>query len=40
MRSKNIDGILAKTASKKGKTLTTETLHLVTKVYEDDSFSR
>ena len=37
---KKIDGILAKTASKKGKTLTTETLHLVTKVYEDDSFSR
>ena len=37
---KKIDGILAKTASKKGKTLTTETLHLVTKVYEGDSFSR
>ena len=25
---------------KKGKTITTETLHLVTNVYEDDNFSR
>ena len=35
-----IGGILAKTAPKKGKTITTETLHLVTNVYKDDNFSR
>ena len=37
---KKIGGILAKPAPKKGKTITTETLHLVTNVYEDDNFSR
>ena len=31
---KNLGGILAKPAPKKGKTITTETLHLVTNVYE------
>ena len=35
-----VGGILAKPAPKKGKTITTETLHLVTNVYEDDNFSR
>ena len=35
---KKVVGILAKTASKKGKTITTETLHLVTNVYENDNF--
>ena len=38
--TKEVGGILAKLASKKGKTITTETLHLVTNVYEDDNFSR
>ena len=37
---KKVCGILAKPASRKGKTITTETLHLVTSVYEDDNFSR
>ena len=37
---KNVGGILAEPAPKKGKTITTETLHLVTNVYEDDNFSR
>ena len=37
---KKVGGILAKPAPKKGKTITTETLHLVTNVYEDDNFSR
>ena len=37
---KKVSGILAKPAPKKGKTITTETLHLVTNVYEDDNFSR
>ena len=32
--------MLAKPALKKGKTITTETIHLVTKVYEDGNFSR
>ena len=32
--------ILAKPAPKKGKAITTETLHLVTNVFEDDNFSR
>ena len=32
--------ILAKPTPKKGKTITTETLHLLTNVYEDDNFSR
>ena len=30
---------LRKTAPKKGKTITTETLHQVTNVYEDDNFT-
>ena len=37
---KKVGGILAKPAPKKGKTITTETLHLVTNVYEDNNFSR
>ena len=37
---KKVGEILAKPAPKKGKTITTETLHLVTNVYEDDNFSR
>ena len=37
---KKVDGILVKPAPKKGKAITTETLHLVTNVYEDDNFSR
>ena len=37
---KKVGGILAKPAPKKGKTITTETLHLVTNVYEDGNFSR
>ena len=32
--------ILAKPASKKRKTVTTETLHLLINVYEDDNFNR
>ena len=32
--------MLAKPAPKKEKTITTETLHLVTNVYEDGNFSR
>ena len=36
---KQVGGILAKPAPKKGKTITTEILHLVTNVYEDDNFS-
>ena len=37
---KKVGEILAKPAPKKGKTITTETLHLVTNVYEDENFSR
>ena len=37
---KKVGGILAKPAPKKGKTITTKTLHLVTNVYEDENFSR
>ena len=37
---KRVCGIQAKPAPKKGKTITTETLHLVTNVFEDDNFSR
>ena len=37
---KKVGGILAKTAPKKAKTITPETLHLVTNVYEDGNFSR
>ena len=36
---KKVGGILAKPAPKKGKTITTETLRLLTKVYEDDNFN-
>ena len=37
---KKVGGILAKPAPKKGKTIKTETLHLVTNVYEHDNWSR
>ena len=37
---KKVGGLLAKPASKKGKSITTETLHLATNFYEDHSFSR
>ena len=37
---KKVGEILVKPALKKGKTITTETLHLVTNVYKDDNFSR
>ena len=37
---KKVGRILAKPAQKKEKTITTETLHLVTNVHEDDNFSR
>ena len=37
---KKVGGIWAKSVSKKVETITTETLHLVTNVYEDDNFSR
>ena len=37
---KKVSVILAKPASKKGKTITTEILYLVTNVYEDGNFSR
>ena len=38
--TKKVGGILAKAAPKKGNVITTETLHLVVNVYEDDNFSR
>ena len=37
---KKVSGIVAKPAPKKGETITTEKLHLVRNVYEDDNFSR
>ena len=37
---KKVDRMLAKPVAKKGKTITTETFHLVTNVYEDDNFSK
>ena len=40
MKSKKIGEILTKPAPKKEKTITTELLHLETKVYEDENFSR
>ena len=40
MKSKKVGEILAKRTLKKGKAITTETLHLVTNVFEDDNFSR
>ena len=36
---KKVGGILAKPATKKGKTISTETLYPVTNVYEDDNCS-
>ena len=35
---KKLGIILAKPAAKKGKIITTETLHLITNIYEDDNF--
>ena len=40
MISRKVGGTLAKPAHKNGKTVTSETLHLVTSVYEDDNFGR
>ena len=37
---KKVGGILAKPAPKNGKTIITETLHLLRNVYEHDTFSR
>ena len=37
---KKVGEILANLAPKNGKAITTGTLHLVTNVFEDDSFSR
>ena len=37
---KKLGIILAKPAPKKGKIITTETLHLITNIYEDDNFHR
>ena len=37
---KNVGELLIKPVPKKGKTITNETLHLVTNIYEDDNFSR
>ena len=37
---KKVGEILAKPAPKKGKAITTEILHLVTNVFEDDRFGR
>ena len=37
---KKVGGILAKPSPKKGEPITTETLHLVTKVYKDENFGR
>ena len=37
---KKVAEILAKPAPKKGKAITTETLHLVTNVFENDNFVR
>ena len=37
---KKVGEILAKSALKKGKTITTEALYLVTKVYKDGNLSR
>ena len=37
---KKVGEILAKPAPKKGKAITTETLHLVTNVFENDNFVR
>ena len=38
--NKNVGGILAKPAPEKGKTITTEAVHLVTNVHDDDNFTR
>ena len=37
---KKVGGILAKIAPKKGKVIITDTLHLVTNVYENENYSR
>ena len=37
---KNVGGTLVKRSPKKGKKITTETLYVVTNVYEDENFSR
>ena len=37
---KNVGGTLVKPSPKKGKKITTETLYVVTNVYEDENFSR
>ena len=37
---KKVGGVLAKPTPKKGKIITTETLHLVTNVYKDGNLSR
>ena len=37
---KKVGGVLVKPAPKEGKNITTETLHLVTNLYEDDKFIR
>ena len=39
-KNKKVGKILANPAPKNGKAITTETLHLVTNVFEDDNFSR
>ena len=38
-RTKKVGQILSKLAPKKNKSITTETLHLVANVYEDENFS-
>ena len=40
MKSKKVGEILAKSAPKKGKAITTEMFHLVTNVFEGGNFSR
>ena len=40
MKSKKADEILAKPAPKKGRAISTETLHLVTNVFEGGNFRR
>ena len=37
---KKVGGVLAKPPPKKRKTITTETLYLVTNIYEDDNLSK
>ena len=40
MKSKKVGEILAKSVPKKGKAIITDTLHLVTNIFEGDNFSR